>query len=312
MKKKKQQKMEMIKKQLYAINPHWWNGYSVDIKNPGKFEDIDKESANILMPKDVFDGALVEYRRHIFLDPKQVRSFLLCHSFNLGGSIPSAYTLIANGTLGVRHKLQARLNVTQRKVSGSYVYNHLRSGLSCRLVGQSSKKLAVFGGELRRKGQDYTASAELLSNGKFEMQYLQRISRRMCGGVNLTYEPMGGTAVTGSARYEDVNCVVVGTIADMGMMQISYTQKLKRGSDSFWTACLAISKQQQSKLQSTFLVGWNYDLITGSVKARIDTNGRISMLVQEKLFPNLSLLLSGDLDYKKNVYKFGIGATFNM
>lgn len=53
-----------------------------------------------------------------------------------------------------------------------------------------------------------------------------------------------------------------------------------------------------------------YSLKGATVTGTLDSTGKLSTLYEEKINPGLSLLLSGEADYPKKDFRFGIG--FNI
>lgn len=303
----------LLQRKLPPKAPSWWTGYRENVINPGKYEDLEKEATNICMSKETFDGFLLEWRRPISMDLKKGKMFELSHSLTMGGSSPASYTFIADVT-NARHKLHSRFNLTHSRVSGFYLAS-LGYGLTLRLVGQSSMKSIVFGSELRRKGDDYTASIEYLTNGKIECKYRQSISQSLSAGLNLIHEPMMGTILAGGFRYEnkDKNYIFSGTAMSLGMATLSFTQLFPNRPNCAWATQLRFERDSpNSPPKASVAVGWSYDLMTTNLRGKIDTSGRLTCFLQEKMFPNLAFILCGDLDYSKDIYKVGIGATFHM
>lgn len=113
---------------------------------------------------------------------------------------------------------------------------------------------------------------------------------------------------------------------------VNLGMRLRTGSDSVFTATL----QQFVALQTSYhhrvsekvelgtemqmlLVGPRKDAVTSvgakfeyrqaTLRAQVDSTGRVGMFLEEKLFPGFALLLSGEIDHVRSVSRFGVGIT---
>lgn len=56
-------------------------------------------------------------------------------------------------------------------------------------------------------------------------------------------------------------------------------------------------------------VSAKFDYRQATIRAQLDSAGRVGLVLEEKLFPGFALLLSGELDHVKSTSKFGVGIT---
>lgn len=54
-------------------------------------------------------------------------------------------------------------------------------------------------------------------------------------------------------------------------------------------------------------VGAKFDYRQACIRTQLDSQGKVSLLFEERLFPGFSLLLSGELDHAKGGSRFGFG-----
>jgi mitochondrial import receptor subunit TOM40 len=54
-------------------------------------------------------------------------------------------------------------------------------------------------------------------------------------------------------------------------------------------------------------VSAKFEYRQSTIRAQLDSTGKIGLLMEEKLFPGFSLLLSGEIDHVKNSSRFGVG-----
>lgn len=56
-------------------------------------------------------------------------------------------------------------------------------------------------------------------------------------------------------------------------------------------------------------VGAKFEYRQAVLRAQLDSTGRVGMVLEEKLFPGFSLLLSGEIDHVRSQSRFGLGIT---
>ena len=56
-------------------------------------------------------------------------------------------------------------------------------------------------------------------------------------------------------------------------------------------------------------VGAKFEYRQATLRAQLDSTGRVGMVLEEKLFPGFALLLSGEIDHVRSVSRFGVGIT---
>jgi mitochondrial import receptor subunit TOM40 len=154
-------------------------------------------------------------------------------------------------------------------------------------------------------------------------------------------DPTDGNGIFTAALLQSVSkSVAVGgelitqKVADSGSLEhgVNLGVKWRVNEDSTFTATL----QQFVALQSSYhhrvsdkvelatemqllLVGPRKDAVTScsakfdyrqaSLRAQLDSTGRVGMFLEEKLFPGFALLLSGEIDHVRAVSRFGLGIT---
>ena len=61
--------------------------------------------------------------------------------------------------------------------------------------------------------------------------------------------------------------------------------------------------------EATAAVGYDYTLRQARLRGRIDSEGKIAALVEERINVGVNFLLSAEIDHVKKDYKFGFGLT---
>lgn len=88
------------------------------------------------------------------------------------------------------------------------------------------------------------------------------------------------------------------------MLSLSYTHKvadnLTMATEFLWN---------WNAREATAAVGYDYTFRTSRVRGRIDGDGKLGVLLEERLQPGITFSLSGEMDHYKKDHKFGIGFT---
>ena len=88
------------------------------------------------------------------------------------------------------------------------------------------------------------------------------------------------------------------------MLSLSYTHKvadtLTLATDFMWN---------WNARDATASVGYDYSFRTSRVRGKIDSDGKLGVLLEEKLQPGITFCLSGEVDHFKKDHKFGVGFT---
>jgi hypothetical protein len=111
--------------------------------------------------------------------------------------------------------------------------------------------------------------------------------------------------------------VICGGVSSDLTLSTSYAQKVAESDKSkIWLATdlrikpslqdMELFKSGQGSVASAS-VGYQIDLRQSSLKGFLDSTGKVSSTVEEKLNPAISLLVSAELDHAKEDYKFGFG-----
>jgi len=59
--------------------------------------------------------------------------------------------------------------------------------------------------------------------------------------------------------------------------------------------------------ESIFTVGTKFALTQATFRCQLDSHGKVSAVLEEKMAPGLSFVLSGELDHAATQSKFGFG-----
>ena len=167
-------------------------------------------------------------------------------------------------------------------------------------------------------GSDHTVNVKLLNpnvaeqTGVFAISYFQSLSKRVAVGVETIIQRAANglleSGMTLAGRFTTEKTITtLSLVPQNGAIQASYlqrvTDKVQLGSE---LQLLANSSQREA----VATLGCKFDLRGATFRGQIDTSGRVGMVLEEKLAPGLSLMLSGEIDHFKGNGKFGFGMIF--
>eukprot|EP01087_Luapelamoeba_hula_P024144 TRINITY_DN908_c0_g1_i1.p1 TRINITY_DN908_c0_g1~~TRINITY_DN908_c0_g1_i1.p1 ORF type:complete len:418 (+),score=44.03 TRINITY_DN908_c0_g1_i1:140-1255(+) len=302
---------------------HWLNSVPV-FKNPGKLEELNKEK-DAMELREVFDGLHLEFHR-------QVNSrFRVGHAISVGSTTETPHysfsTDYVYGPYYMFGRWLPRSGSVQARFGGSWKFPGKRafslrgSGRASSVPNQSSAQI-----EADLKLPDASASISWHYPKTVEVTYAQALTQRLSAGVLGYYDGTntGKSGLSFAVRREfpvtftRENPVTVSAVYSPGFqMSLCLSQSTQKGRKR-WTTEMsllnpsAMSGAPNSNWETLYVVGYHYTLVYSQVKARIDSNLRAGVYMEEKMNPIANFTMCADLDYGKDVYKFGLGLNLRM
>lgn len=280
--------------------PLFWRS---KLPNPGRLEELKKEAQGVLSP-DVFEGARFEFNKTL------TQKFALLHNVSLASGQPGTYEFGAH--LGDdRMLLASRIDMAGR-LNGR-LNAQLTDATLVRLqaaVAPESQGSNTFKADVDYKGGDFCMGGYFMGGGLLGASYLQSVSSGLAIGCEGFYHTLnkkvrGGA---GAARYvwgakgENVATAKVGTFGN-GAVELAYQRKVSE------KVALATEMQYYHNQFCQFGLGYEFKLRTAVFKGLIQSDTTCSAVLEEHIQPGINLVLSGQLNHKKQDYKFGCGLT---
>ncbi|KAH9256251.1 hypothetical protein BASA81_005472 [Batrachochytrium salamandrivorans] len=268
--------------------------------NPGPMERCDGEVQRVLRI-DTFDGAKVELQK--VLGP----NFVTAHTMYMGSSqhekgafYTFATTLVLNDAL-----LIGRLDNSQRvEAQWHQPYFGALSRFSHRFQGQISPTEGMQGMlDIERKGDTNTMGVKL-GLGLFGASLFQSVTPRLALGAEAMHiQRLGKTVFTARGRYTDNNHTAVATVSTgSGTASVAF---LRRVSNRVGLA--AELEVAAANLNSHMHVGAEFTMRQAKFTANVTSTGVLQATLQDVVGPNCFLLLSGMVDHRNDLYRFGVG-----
>lgn len=196
---------------------------------------------------------------------------------------------------------------------------YVTPGLSAKAQCQLSSRpgYTMFQAESEYLGSDYTINSKAINfdptnlTGVFSLGYLQSISKGgslALGIEGLLQRPMPELEEAGMtliAKYTpDAKSIFVANIQNFIGLQLSYFQRVNDSIELAADMQTILAGPQREALAT---ISCKLEHRQASVRASIDSQGKVGMFLEERLFGRLALLISGEIDHMKSKNKFGVG-----
>ncbi|KAJ2778315.1 translocase of outer mitochondrial membrane [Coemansia javaensis] len=291
-----------------ALNQHRMR---LNLPNPGQYEFLSKEVKSTMLTNFMFDGGRADLAK--ILSP----NFQVMHTFQLGlPGQPSSYEFagvyanedtLMHGKMDTEMNLQGRLNYALSK--------QLQVRSQAQLMTNDAQSMFQLEGEYA--GSDYTANVKAINpspadgTGIYLANYLQSVTPKLSVGAELLYQSpipqIRETSISLAARYQpSEDRAWVAQTQGTNMLTASYWRKITEKCEAA-AELQMLNVPSQGRREASCSVGVKYEFAAATFRAMADNFGKVSMLLEEKIAPGFSFLISGELDHLKGENKFGVG-----
>ncbi|GJJ12139.1 hypothetical protein Clacol_006380 [Clathrus columnatus] len=291
---------------------------SLGLPNPGPVENLQKEARTTLLTNFAFEGGRADIGKVHSVNPF---TFHTTHAISLGSqTAPPSYTFgtaFANANLLMTGSVDNEGNVNAR-------FNQMwTANNATKLQAQLSKREDHNMIQLEQdyQGLDYSANIKAMNpgltdfTGVYIANYLQSVTKNLALGLETVFQrstpEMEETSTSYLIRYAGTNRNWLATahFQTIGVLQATYWQKL---SEKVEVAADLQMLAAPTRRDAVATLGAKYDLRMASFRAQVDSTGKVSAYLEQRLAPTLAFLLSGEVDHFKNSAKFGVGVTIEM
>jgi len=275
------------------------------LSTPVKFEDYGKESKTTLSTNEFFDGLRFELQRTIEEGPEA--AFQIGHSISMGSVLePAAYNFSPN-------VIYKGIFAHGRIDTDGQVACRWQQQFSPNLLFRAQAQLSPddshdnFFMEADYKGSNWFGNIKW-SPSNYAIAYMQSITPSLSMGMETLYSSEQGLSMSNlAARYDTQSYVAAGALS-MGVITGSYLQKISERISLATDLTLAMPPGS-GMIESSYTVGFEYALKQSHIKTRIDSNWKVSCILEEFINSNTKFAICGELDHKKKNYRFGIGVS---
>lgn len=167
--------------------------------------------------------------------------------------------------------------------------------------------------ELDYSGREYSTNLKLLNpdpveeSGTLVASHLQSITKNIAIGAEYLYQqqgPKNEVHVTYVSKYTGEDFVLTGTWSKVGMLQASYFQRV---NEKVGLAAELNVMASGGRRDAVCAIGGKWDLRQSCFRGQVDTTGKVSAVLEERMAPGFSVLFTGEIDHMKGQSKFGMG-----
>ncbi|KAI8080846.1 eukaryotic porin/Tom40 [Gilbertella persicaria] len=281
----------------------------LNLPSPGKFERLHGEvTKETFTANYLFDGAQANIVKELSAN------FHVQHQFSLGSQVmPPMYNFMS-GYMTERTMLQGTMD-NDTNLNG--VLRHAWSPSSVtKVVAQLTNMPghSMIQIEQEVNGSDYSMNFKTMNPNPLELtglymaSYLQSVTQQLVVGSEIVLQrptpDMEETAMSLVGKYTGKDYIATAQFQGVGAIQASYYQRINEKVDFGVELNLMV---QGGRREAVATVGGKFDFRQATFRGQIDTTGRVSAVLEEKMAPGFSFLISGDLDHMKGQSKFGVG-----
>lgn len=192
----------------------------------------------------------------------------------------------------------------------------LTSGLTSKFQGQygGSRMPSMAQFEMDYSGMDFSSNVKAVNpsvvdgTGIYVASHLQSLTKKIVFGVEVAAQHPEPSVLEYQSslvgKYSGKGFVLTANVAQFGVLQTSYYQKLNENVEV--GAELQLMRSPE-KLEGVCTVGGKWEFRQSAVRAQVDTTGRVCSVMEQRLAPGISFLVTADLDHLKGQSKFGVG-----
>ncbi|KAF2502194.1 eukaryotic porin family protein [Lophium mytilinum] len=295
---------------------------ALGLSNPGTVENIAKEvQRDVFLNNLTFSGIRADLTKAFSVAPL----FQVSHALSMGsqGLPPYAYAAMYGSP---RVFLQANID-NDFSLSGRFNYRWTSA-----LVTKSSVQImpgqgAMFSFENDLTGADFTASLKTINpsildgglTGAVMGSYLQSITPRLALGIEgvwnrsaMAYGP--DLIFSYAARYKSNDWIASAQLLAQGGVQASYWRRLTDKVEAGVETNLQFVGMgpaggplgMPGRKEGVTTIGAKYDFRQSSVRAQLDSQGKVGCLLEKRVAPAVNLTFAGEIDHPKNTAKIGL------
>ncbi|KAI0243691.1 translocase of outer mitochondrial membrane [Massospora cicadina] len=149
--------------------------------------------------------------------------------------------------------------------------------------------------------------------GILAASYLQSITKNLALGSEVAVQrpspEMEDSAMSYVIKYATPQSTFVAQLHDKSVLEASYFRKV---SDTAEFAANLQAVAAPGNRDAICTLGAKFEFKQATMRTQIDTTGRVATLLEERIVPPLTLLLSADLDHFKGQSRFGLGVRISI
>jgi len=274
---------------------------------PVKYEDLYKEAKNILSSQENWDGFRFEFNTTFQDDPQ--RNFGVSHAISMGSAMePASYHFGAN-VLFNKTLLVGRVD------TDGHVFGRMHKDITPNFILKASAQASPEAGqsavqfEADLKGSDWFGNAKWGPPSTYGISFIKTITPRLSCGLETIYaDTQAASMLSAGFRYETPNYIFASQFLPR-QLSASYVQKITNTIQLATELQLAVAPDTIATQVATGLEAFYR---SAHIRAHVDSNWKVSVVVEEMLNPLTKFSVCAELDHKKKSYRFGFGVSYNI
>ncbi|KAI5803153.1 eukaryotic porin/Tom40 [Geopyxis carbonaria] len=302
---------------------------ALGLRNPGTVENVSREvSKDVFLNNHTFSGMRADMMKSFSMNPV----FQLSHAFTMGAQGLPPYTFAA--IFGNDKTFMQASVDNDGQVSGRFNYRwlpHLITKCNAQLAPGGAPGQSVFTTDVDYTGSDFSASVKAFNpsvlngalTGIFIGSYLQAITPSLSLGVESVWQRPDAshgpeTALSYVARYATPEFIASAQFQGQGALQATYWRKIADRIEAGVECNMSFAGGMRSgggmmgggmKREGMTTIGAKYDFRNSTFRAQLDSQGKLSCLLEKRVAPAVTLTFAGDMDHSKGAAKLGLGVS---
>ncbi|KIY43543.1 mitochondrial import receptor subunit tom40 [Fistulina hepatica ATCC 64428] len=281
------------------------------LPSPGTVENLQREIKTTLLNNSVFDGARADLTKNLSMNPL----FQVTHSLSLGSqAVPPSYSFMS---VYSTDKVFMQGGLDHEGSFNMRLHNAWTPALISKVQAQFSANAGngiIF--EQDYQGRDYSVNLKAINpwpldlTGVYVGSYFQSLNKNIALGLETVCQrltPMNTDFTTSYlARYTSTDKNWIATaLTQVGILQATYWQRLSEKVEV--AAELTLQSFPGRPREASAQVGAKYEMRMATFRAQLDSGGKVSTFLEQRITPAFQFMLSGEIDHFKNAAKFGFG-----
>lgn len=301
---------------------------TLGLKNPGTIENINKEvSKDVFLNNYFFSGLRADLSKPFSMSP----AFQISHSFSIGSPVMPAYGFAAFYATDSA-LLQGNID-NDLSLSGRLHYGWSKNSTTKANVQIANGQPAMLQLEHDFLGPDFSINFKSLNpsflDGAFTgvgvASFLQALTPKLALGLETVYSAQSiahppDAAVSFVGRYVSNDWIASAQLQAQGNIIASFHRKVTDKVEAGVEASLGLANSQQQAVmggpsgpptvEGTTTIGAKYEFRQSVFRGQIDSNGKVSCLLEKRVLPVVSVTFAGEIDHAKNASRLGLGLQF--
>ncbi|KAK6349818.1 translocase of outer mitochondrial membrane [Orbilia brochopaga] len=293
---------------------------ALELPNPGTFEGVTSElTKGVFLSNMQFTGLRADIAKIFSVSPL----FQVSHSFAMGVGGPGAATPYTFSAIHGTSKAFLQANIdNEGQLSARFNWRWTPKFVSRSNIqiapGSSQAMLQV---DNDYTGKDFSASLKAINpnlldggmTGIFIMQYLQSVTKSLSLGLEAVWQRQSMVTapealVSYAAKYQGAGWVASVGLQAAGALQLTYWRKLAERVEAGVESNLKVMPTGPYSVaaEGVTTIGAKYEFRQSSLKAQVDTSGKLGVLLERRVAPMVTLTFSGEMDHYKGGAKVGL------